>query len=118
MPIEYFPILILVFLATCFALATILMSSMVGPKRPDPQKLSPYECGIIPVGTARERFSVKFYLVAMLFIIFDIEVIFLYPWAVVFGQLKLFGLIEMGIFILVLCIGLCYAWMKGGLEWD
>ncbi|MBI5167706.1 MAG: NADH-quinone oxidoreductase subunit A [candidate division NC10 bacterium] len=118
MPIEYLPILALIVLAVLFALGTLLMSSIFGPKRPTPEKLSPYECGITPVGTARERFSVKFYLIAMLFIVFDIEIVFLYPWAVVFRQLRLFGLIEMAIFILILCIGLCYAWKKGGLEWE
>lgn len=118
MLLDYLPILILVVLATLFAAGSIVLSALLGPRRPDPVKLSPYECGMEPVGTARERFSVKFYLVAMLFIIFDMEIVFLYPWAVVFRQLKLFGLIEMGIFLLILLVGYFYVWRKGGLEWE
>lgn len=118
MLLEYLPILILVVLAAAFAVGSIVASAILGPRRPDPEKLSPYECGIEPVGTARERFSVKFYLVAMLFIIFDMEIVFLYPWAVVFQQLRLFGLVAMGSFLLVLLVGYFYVWKKGGLEWD
>lgn len=104
-------------LAAGFALATLLLSSVLGPRRPSKEKLSPYECGIDPVGSARERFSVKFYLVAMLFIIFDIEIVFLYPWAVILNSLKLFGLVEMIFFLGILLVGLLYVWKKGGLEW-
>lgn len=118
MLLEYLPILILVVLAAAFAVGSIVASAILGPRRPDPEKLSPYECGIEPVGTARERFSVKFFLVAMLFIIFDMEIVFLYPWAVVFQQLRLFGLVAMGTFLLVLLVGYFYVWRKGGLEWD
>ncbi len=118
MLLDYVPILILVVLAGLFAGASILLSALLGPRRPTSEKLSPYECGIEPVGTARERFSVKFYLVAMLFIVFDMEIVFLYPWAVVFKQLKLFGLVAMGTFLLVLLVGYFYVWKKGGLEWD
>jgi NADH-quinone oxidoreductase subunit A len=118
MLLEYLPILILVVLAAAFAVGSIVASAVLGPRRPDPEKLSPYECGMEPVGTARERFSVKFYLVAMLFIIFDMEIVFLYPWAVVFQQLRLFGLVAMGTFLLVLLVGYFYVWKKGGLEWD
>ncbi len=118
MLLDYLPILILVILAALFAGASILLSSLLGPRRPDPEKLSPYECGVEPVGTARERFSVKFYLVAMLFIVFDMEIVFLYPWAVVLKQLKLFGLGGMGTFLLILLVGYFYVWKKGGLEWD
>ncbi len=118
MLLEYLPILILVVLAAAFAVGSIVASAILGPRRPDPEKLSPYECGIEPVGTARERFSVKFFLVAMLFIIFDMEIVFLYPWAVVFQQLRLFGLVAMGTFLLVLLVGYFYVWKKGGLEWD
>jgi NADH-quinone oxidoreductase subunit A len=113
----YLPILILILLAAGFALLSIGLSSAVGPRRPNPVKLSPYECGVTPVGTAREPFPMKFYLVAMLFIVFDIEVVFLYPWAVVFRQLGLFGLVEMGVFLAILGLGLLYAWGKRGLEW-
>ncbi len=118
MLLDYLPILILVILAALFAGGSILLSSLLGPHRPDPEKLSPYECGVEPVGSARERISVKFYLVAMLFIIFDMEIVFLYPWAVVFQELRLFGLMAMGSFLLVLLVGYFYVWKKGGLEWD
>jgi NADH-quinone oxidoreductase subunit A len=115
---DYLPIAILVLLAALFAAANIVLSSLLGPRHPNPEKLSPYECGVVPVGSARERFSVKFYLVAMLFIIFDMEIVFLYPWAVVMRQLKLFGLVAMGSFRVVLLVGYFYAWRKGGLEWE
>lgn len=117
MLLSYLPIFILILLATGFALATLLLSHVLGPRRPTHAKLAPYECGIDPVGSARERFSVKFYLVAMLFIVFDIEVVFLYPWAVILNSLKLFGLMEMILFLGILLIGLLYVWKKGGLEW-
>ncbi len=117
MLLSYLPIFILVIVAAGFALTLLLLSSVLGPRRPSKEKLSTYECGIDPIGSARERFSVKFYLVAMLFIIFDIEIVFLYPWAVVLGNLKLFGLIEMVFFLGILLIGLLYVWKKGGLEW-
>jgi NADH-quinone oxidoreductase subunit A len=90
---------------------------LLGPRRPYNDKLTTYECGIDPVGSARERFSVKFYLVAMLFIVFDIEIVFLYPWAVILNSLGLFGLVEMFFFLGILLIGLLYVWKKGGLEW-
>lgn len=115
---EYLPILILVLLAAGFAAVNILMSLVFGPHKPNPEKLSPYECGIVPIGTARQRFSVHFYLVAMLFIVFDMEIVFLFPWAVAFRQLGMQGLAAMGTFLLVLLVGYFYAWKKGGLEWD
>ncbi|PWB77202.1 MAG: NADH-quinone oxidoreductase subunit A [Candidatus Methylomirabilota bacterium] len=117
MLLSYLPIFILILVAVGFALATLFLSHVLGPRRPTRAKLAPYECGIDPVGSARERFSVKFYLVAMLFIIFDIEIVFLYPWAVILSSLKLFGLIEMVLFLGILLIGLLYVWKKGGLEW-
>ena len=95
----------------------LLLQRFLGPHRPNPEKLSTYESGMPPVRSARERFSVKYYMVAVLFILFDIEVIFLYPWAVAYRQLALFGLIEMFVFILILAIGFAYAWKKGALEW-
>jgi len=118
MLLDYLPILILVVLATLFAGGSMVISALLGPRRPTPEKLSPYECGIEPVGTARERFSVKFYLVAMLFIIFDMETVFLYPWAVVYKELKVFGVAAMGTFLLILLVGFVYVWKKGGLEWE
>lgn len=101
-----------------FATAGLIVSALVGPRRPTPAKLAPYESGMPPIGSARRRFSIKFYLTAVLFILFDIEIIFFYPWAVLFRQLGLFGLIEMGIFILVLLIGYVYVWRKGGFDWE
>jgi len=115
---EYLPILLFFVAAVLFAGGSIILSSVMGPRRPQAAKLEPYECGIAPVGLARERFSIHFYLVAMLFILFDIEIIFLYPWAVVYRELTWFGFFEMGGFVLVLVFGLAYVWRKGGLEWD
>jgi NADH-quinone oxidoreductase subunit A len=118
MLIVYIPILIFLVVAIGFAISNIILSALVGKQKPSEEKLSPYECGVEPVGTARARFSVKFYLIAMMFVIFDIEVVFLYPWAVVFKSLKIFGLIEMAIFILILLVCYVYIWKRGGFEWD
>lgn len=115
---EYLPILLLVIVALLFAGGSVLLSSLMGPRRATPVKLEPYECGIPPVGLARDRFSIKFYLVAVLFIIFDIEIIFLFPWAVIFQDLGWFGFFEMAAFVLVLGLGLAYVWLKGALEWE
>ena len=111
---------ILVFLAVCvaFGAGVQALSSWLGPRRSNPAKDLPYECGIVPVETARRRFSVSFYVTAMLFIIFDVECIFLLPWATIVRQLKIFGIVEMGIFIATLLIGLVYIWRKGALRWD
>jgi len=116
--INYLPILILFVMAVGFAVTNVGLSAILGRRRPTAEKLMPYECGIDPVGSARERFSVKFYLIAMLFVIFDVEVIFLYPWAVAFKSLKLFGFIEMVIFIGILLVCYLYIWKRGGLEWE
>ncbi len=114
----YLPILFLVILATLFALASILVAARLSPRKWTTAKLTPYESGIVPEeGVERERFPVKFYLVAMLFIIFDIETVFLYPWAVAYSDLGLFGLAEMGVFIAILLAAYVYVWRKGGLEW-
>jgi NADH-quinone oxidoreductase subunit A len=116
---DYLPIVVLGVLAFVFAVASRAVSHLVRPNRPNPVKLSPYECGNDPIRLPRgERFSVKFYVVAMLFIIFDIETIFLFPWAVTFRQLGLFGLVEMGIFVVLVFIAYAYIWRKGGLEWE
>ena len=96
----------------------MVLSYLAGPRHPTPEKLAPYECGVNPIGTARERFSVKFYLVAMLFLLFDIEAVFLFPWAVVYRDLKLFGFVEMLLFILAILAGYIYVWKKGALEWE
>ena len=117
-PAAFIPILMMVIVATGFAAGTLAASHFLGRRVNDPAKLLPYECGVTPVGTARERFHTRFYLVAMLFIVFDIETVFIYPWAVVYKQLAIFGLIEMGIFIAILLAGLVYVWGKGALEWD
>jgi NADH-quinone oxidoreductase subunit A len=108
----------LIVIALAFAVLTSLFSRLIGEKRPSEVKLAPYECGMPPVGSARERFSVKFYIIAMLFIVFDIEVVFMYPWAVMFKRLGLFGFLEMGVFILILLVGYVYVWKKGALEWE
>ncbi len=118
MPESYVPVFVFLVVNVAVAVLIIALSTYLVKKKPTPQKLMPYECGMDPFGTARKRFSVKFFVVAMLFIIFDIEAVFLYPWAVVFKELKLFGLIEMVVFIAVLLLGLFYAWKKGALEWQ
>ncbi|ALC15054.1 NADH dehydrogenase subunit A [Desulfuromonas soudanensis] len=115
---NYLPILVLVAIAFAFALGSVVMSRLVGPKKPSAIKLAPYECGMPLVGTARDRVSVKFYIIAMLFIVFDIEAVFLYPWAVMFKKLGLFGFVEMGVFIAILLVGYVYVWKKGALEWE
>jgi NADH-quinone oxidoreductase subunit A len=116
---SYLPILILAGVALLFAVASLAASSQLRPSNPNPAKLSPYECGIVPERVPQgERFPVKFYLVAMLFIIFDVETIFLFPWAVTFRKLGLFGLGEMAIFIALVFVAYVYVWRKGGLDWS
>ncbi|MBW2308631.1 MAG: NADH-quinone oxidoreductase subunit A [Deltaproteobacteria bacterium] len=115
---SYLAILIFLIVALGFAVFTIVFSYLLGPRKPSEEKLMPYECGMDPIGSARRRFSIKFFVIAMLFIVFDIEVMFLYPWAIIFKELKLFGLIEMGVFIAILFIALAYVWKKGALEWE
>jgi NADH-quinone oxidoreductase subunit A len=115
----YVPIVILGVLAMAFAILSLAASALLRPKRPTPAKAAPYECGIEPVRVPKsEQFPVKFYVVAMLFIIFDIETIFLFPWAVAFRQLGLFGLIEMTVFVGLVFVAYVYVWQKGGLEWE
>ena len=116
---EYLPVLLLAGLAFLFAALSLAASSFLRPHEPNPAKLAPYECGIEPERVPKgERFSVKFYVVAMLFIIFDIETIFLFPWAVGFRALGLFGLVEMGVFIALVFVAYVYVWKKGGLDWS
>ncbi|MGH2724062.1 MAG: NADH-quinone oxidoreductase subunit A [Actinomycetota bacterium] len=115
---DWLPIVLLTGLATVFAVASLGASALLRPKHPTPAKLSPYECGIVPERIPRERFPVKFYVIAMLFIVFDIETIFLFPWAVSFRQLGLFGLVEMVVFIGLVFVAYVYVWQRGGLEWD
>ena len=118
MPADYVPIVMLIAVATFFAVAALFLPSIVGPRRPNPVKDSTYESGKLPIGGVNRRLHVQYYRTAMLFILFDIEVVFLYPWAVTFRKLKLYGLIEMAIFIAVLLVGYVYIWRKGALEWD
>jgi NADH-quinone oxidoreductase subunit A len=116
--VDYLPIVVMAALATLFAVGALAASALLGPSRPNPVKLAAYECGNDPIRLPRgERFSVKFYLVAMLFIIFDIEAIFLFPWAVKFRSLGLFGLGEMAVFIGLVFVAYVYIWRKGGFEW-
>src|SRR6266849_610399 len=111
-------ILIMVALGAGFALISVLLSSVLGPRKPTPEKSAPYECGMPPVGDARERQSVKFYLVAMIFLLFDIEVAFLYPWAVAFRDLGRTGFWQLVTFFTLLVTGYVYVWRKGAFDWS
>ena len=114
----YFSVLLLLAIALVMAVGFVFLSQALGPKRYDPVKYSVYECGVDPITTAAVRVSVKFYLIALLFILFDLESAFIYPWAVLFRELGVFGFIEMAVFIGILLAGLVYAWKKGALEWQ
>ena len=114
----YFPVLVQIALAVLVAGALVALSFFVGKRVKDRVKDSPYECGIAPTGSARERFSVKFYLVGIVFILFDIEAVFLYPWAVVYRELKMFAFVEMLLFIVLVLVGFFYVWKKGALDWS
>src|ERR1051325_338848 len=113
----YFPVLLQAIIAMALAAGLLSVSFLLGKKVRNRVKDMPYESGIVPTGDARERFSVKFYLVGMLFILFDIEAIFLYPWVVVYRELKMFGFVEMLIFVILILSGFFYIWKKGALEW-
>jgi NADH-quinone oxidoreductase subunit A len=115
---DYLPIAVLLIFAGGFAILAVAIGHIFGPKRPTSRKLAPYESGMQPIGPGTRRMPVRFYLIAVLFILFDIEVVFFLPWAVVFRQLGVFGLIEMFIFIVILLVGYVYAWKKGALEWE
>ncbi|RMF96145.1 MAG: NADH-quinone oxidoreductase subunit A [Candidatus Schekmanbacteria bacterium] len=115
---EYIPILLLLLGALVFAVGTLVVALLVRPNNPDDEKLSTYECGIEPATKdARGAYNVRYFLIAVLFIIFDVETIFLFPWAVVYKRIALFGFIEMMLFIFILLVGYFYAWRKGALEW-
>ncbi len=114
---HYIPLGVMMAIGVVGGLVFVNISKWLGPKRPTEEKLSTYESGMEPVKTARERFSVKFYLVAMFFIVFDIEIVFMYPWAVQFRNLGWFGFVEMMVFLLVLLVGLVYIFRKGALRW-
>jgi NADH-quinone oxidoreductase subunit A len=105
-------------IAVVVAAALVALSYLIGKRVKDRVKDSPYECGIAPTGSARERFSVKFYLVGIVFILFDIEAVFLYPWAVVYRELKMFAFVEMLLFIVLILVGFFYVWKKGALDWS
>ncbi len=119
---QYIPVFIVIITAAVFSVVTVFSSEIFGPKRPNPDKLSTYESGMKPIGSTNERVSVKYYLVAMFFIIFDLEVIFIYPWAVqfkkLFGEIGISVFISMFIFLVVLELGYLYAYKKGGFQWD
>ena len=116
--IEYLPILIFIFIGLSIAIGMTVLSFVIGESNPDNEKLSAYECGFEAFDDARGRFDVRFYLVAILFIIFDLEVAFLFPWAISLGNIGLFGFWSMIIFLLILTIGFIYEWKKGALEWE
>ena len=115
---SYYPILIFMGLSAVITAALLLVPALVAPSHPDPEKNAPYECGFEAFDDARMKFDVKFYLVAILFIIFDLEVAFLFPWAVAFGDVGLFGFWSMMFFLAVLTVGFAYEWRKGALDWD
>uniref|UniRef100_A0A7C3QUN6 NADH-quinone oxidoreductase subunit A n=1 Tax=Leptospirillum ferriphilum TaxID=178606 RepID=A0A7C3QUN6_9BACT len=117
-PEHYVPILLFLLVAIGFGAISLTVGKLIRPKNPYKDKNAPYECGVPPINDARERFSIRYYVIAMLFLVFDVEVVFLYPWAVDFSRLGLFGLVEMMIFIFILLIGYVYAWKKEALEWD
>ncbi len=118
MLLEYLPLVILIALAAILAVLVVVLGTIFGPRRPTRRKGQPYESGMTPYGPGSRRMSIRYYLVAVLFILFDVEVVFFLPWAVVFRKLGVFGLIEMLIFIGILLIGYVYAWKKGALEWE
>ncbi len=115
--VNYLPLLIHMIVVGIVACGMVLLSWLIGWRRPTRAKMSPYECGMAPIGDARERFSVKFYLVGMLFILFDVEAVFLYPWAVILRDLKMFGFWEMLVYIGIVLVGFFYIWKKGVLDW-
>ena len=115
---DYFPIILFLIIALVLSFGFIIVNFLFSPKNPDPEKLSAYECGFEPFSDSRMEFDIRFYLVAILFIIFDLEIAFLFPWAVSLNEIGISGIIAMGIFLLVLVIGFIYEWNKGALEWD
>ena len=117
-PVDYWPILIISVIVALVGLSPLIIGSILRPRRLYAEKLLPYESGIEPVGEPRYRFSVKFYIIAMLFVVFDVEAVFLYPWAVAYDKLGLYGFVEMMIFIFILLVGYIYAWEKGALDWE
>lgn len=115
---SYVPVFLFVLIAVGFAIFSLLLSRLVHAGTPNAVKLEPYECGIETTGDARDRYSIRYYLIAMLFVIFDVETVFMFPWAVSLDRLAVFGLIEMLVFLVILVVGYFYAWKKGALEWQ
>jgi NADH-quinone oxidoreductase subunit A len=115
---EYFPILLFILVGLAVGVAPMVLGKLLGPSRPDPEKLSPYECGFEAFEDARMKFDVRYYLVAILFILFDLEIAFLFPWAAVINDIGFAGFISMMIFLAILTVGFIYEWMKGALEWE
>jgi NADH-quinone oxidoreductase subunit A len=115
---EYLPVLLFLIVSTGIGIALLIVGALLGPKRPGADKLSPYECGFEAFEDARMKFDVRYYLIAILFIVFDLEIAFVFPWATIFRSLGVFGLVEMGIFLSLLVLGFAYVWKKGALEWE
>jgi len=115
---EYFPILLFIAVGVAVGVAPMVLGKLLGPSRPDPEKLSPYECGFEAFEDARMKFDVRYYLVAILFILFDLEIAFLFPWATVINDIGLPGFLAMMLFLGILVVGFAYEWMKGALEWE
>ena len=115
---DYFPIMLFLFIALALSIGFIVLNFVFSPKNPDPEKLSAYECGFEPFNDSRMEFDVRFYLVAILFIIFDLEIAFLFPWAISLGTIGLYGYLSMLVFLFILTIGFIYEWKKGALDWE
>ena len=115
---EYFPILLFLVVGALVGVVPMVLGKLLAPNRPDPEKLSPYECGFEAFEDARMKFDVRYYLVAILFILFDLEIAFLFPWAVVLNDIGLAGFLSMMLFLAILTVGFVYEWMKGALEWE
>ena len=118
LPSEYLPVLIFIIIATAFGLGALVLGMIFRLKKPYFEKLMSYESGITPTGEHRYRFSIRFYIIAMLFVVFDVEAIFIYPWAIVFDKIGIYAFIEMMLFIVILLVGYVYAWRKEAFEWD
>lgn len=115
---QYTPVLLFFVLAIGFGVGALVMAYLVRPNKPDAEKLSPYECGIPPMMFVTERIPIRFFIIALLFLLFDVEAVFMYPWAVVYERIGWWGFIEMFLFIVILLVGYIYAWAKGALEWE
>jgi NADH-quinone oxidoreductase subunit A len=115
---EYFPVLLFIVVGTVVGIAPMVLGKLLAPNRPDPEKLSPYECGFEAFEDARMKFDVRYYLVAILFILFDLEIAFLFPWATVINDIGFAGFLSMMLFLGILVVGFIYEWMKGALEWE